>query len=82
MPHHYVLHKLKAHPRFHHLKKHLSHFSKSHPKTSSLFSSMPTRNEISAVMQGEGIRRFPNDSGMHTTGSGHRKKLHPLKFKI
>ena len=70
MPHHYVLHKLKAHPRFHHLKKHLSHFSKSHPKSgSALFSSMPTRNEIMATMQGEGI--------MH-----HRKKLHPLKFKI
>ena len=69
MPHHYILHKLKAHPKFHHLKKHLSHFSKSHPKSgSSLFSGMPSPNEVKAVMQGEGMM--------------HRRKLHPLKFKI
>jgi len=83
MPHHYILHKLKAHPKIHHLKKHLSHFTKTHPKLgSSLFSGNPSRNEIMATMQGEGMRQFPNDPGMHTVGSGHRKKLHPLKFKI
>ena len=69
MPHHYILHKLKAHPKFNHTKRRLSNFIKTHPKTSSLFSSNPSRNEISAVMQGEGI--------MHRI-----KKLHPLKFKI
>ena len=70
MPLHYVLHRLKAHPKFNHTKRHLSHFSKSHPKShSSLFSCNPSRNEVKAIMQGEGI--------MHRI-----KKLHPLKFKI
>ena len=70
MPNHYILHKLKVHPKYHHLKKHLSHFSKSHPKShSSLFSGSPSRQEITATMQGEGI--------MHRI-----KKLHPLKFRI
>ncbi len=85
MPHHYILHKLKAHLKIHHLKKNLSHFTKTHPKLgSSLFSGNPSRNEIMATMQGEGMRRFQPDTGMHTLGSGmmHRKKLHPLKFKI
>ena len=69
MPHHYILHKLNVHPRFHHLKKHLSHFNKTHPKgQSELFSSKPSPNEVKAVMQGEGMM--------------HRRKLHPLKFKI
>ena len=70
MPHHYLLHKLKAHPKHRHLKKHLSHFSKTHPKTrsSAIFSNYPSHEEIRASMQGEGII--------------HRKKLHPLKFKI
>jgi len=69
MPHHYILHKLKVNPKHRHLKKHLSHFTKTHPKSSSaLFSSNPTHNEVKAVMQGEGIL--------------HRRKLHPLKFKI
>ena len=69
MPHHDILHKLKAHPKFNHTKRRLSNFIKTHPKTSSFFSSDPTRYEISAVMQGEGI--------MHRI-----KKLHPLKLKI
>jgi hypothetical protein len=69
MPNHYILHKLNVHPKYHHVKKHLSHFMKIRPKTgSSLFSSHPSREEITATMQGEGFR--------------HRKKLHPLKFKI
>jgi hypothetical protein len=68
MPHHYILHKLKALPKYNHVKRRLSHFTKTSPKTSSLFSSNPTRNEISTVMQGEGIMQ--------------RRKLHPLKFKI
>ena len=84
MPLHYVLHRLKAHPKFNHTKRSLSNFVKAHPKTSSLFSSNPTRNEVKAIMQGEGLRRLPPDTGMHTLGAGmmHRKKLHPLKFKI
>jgi hypothetical protein len=102
MPLHYVLHRLKAHPKFNHTKRRLSNFIKAHPKTSSLFSSNPTRNEVKAIMQGEGLRRFPPDTGMHTLGGMmhprrfppdtgmhtlggegmHRKKLHPLKFKI
>jgi hypothetical protein len=77
MPHHYVLHKLKAHPKHRHLKKHLSHFSKSHPKSHGgalVHSHHPHRVH----------HNYPPDSGMHTMASGlhHRKKLHPLKFKI
>ena len=84
MPLHYVLHRLKAHPKFNHTKRRLSNFIKTHPKTSSLFSSNPTRDEVKAIMQGEGLRRFPPDPGMHILGEGmmHRKKLHTLKFKI
>ena len=76
MPHHYVLHKLKAHPKYNHTKRRLSHFSKTHPKIrsalparlSSLFSNNPTHEEVRSTMQGEGIH--------------HKKRLHPLKFKI
>ena len=69
MPNHYILHKLNVHPKYNHVKRRLSHFVKAHPKTgSSLFSSHPTRPEISAAMQGEGF--------------SHRKKLHPLKFRF
>jgi len=77
MPHHYVLHKLKAHPKHRHLKKHLSHFTQTHPKSHGgalVHSHHPHRV----------IHNFPPDSGMHTMTSGlhHKKKLHPLKFKI
>ena len=70
MPHHYILHKLKAHPKYNHTKRRLSNFIKTHPKTrsSAIFSNNPSHEEIRATMQGEGIM--------------HRKKLHPLKFKI
>ena len=43
------------------------HLTKLNPKGSSLFSNRPTINEIASTMQGEGV---------------HRRKLHPLKFKI
>ena len=89
MPHHYVLHRLNVHPKYHHVKKHLSHFNKSHPKMRGKghynHPSHLTHNEQYAVARyaiGSGSRVFPPDPGMHTLGAGvHRKKLHPLKFK-
>ena len=82
MPHHYILHKLKVHPKHHHLKKHLSHFTKTHPKS---HGGALVRSHHSAVIHHRPIMarehpQFSND--MHVLGSGvHKKRLHPLKFK-
>ena len=79
MPKQYLFHKRHVLPRMYQFERHLTKLS---PKGSALFSKIPTRSEIAATMQGEGLRRFPPDPGMHTLGNGiHRKKLHPLKFK-
>ena len=83
MPHHYFLHKLNVHPRFQHMKKHLSHVSKTHPKS---HGGALVRSHHSAVVHRRPImaREHPQYSNeMHITGSGaHKKRLHPLKFKI
>jgi hypothetical protein len=65
MPKNYLFHKRNVLPRMYQFERHLTKLS---PKGNALFSNKPTRNEIVATMQGEGIMQ--------------RRKLHPLKFKI
>jgi len=78
MPHHYFLHKLNVHPRFQHMKKHLSHVRKTHPKS---HGGALVRSRHSAV--NHRVHHTPPNTGMHIMASGihHKKKLHPLKFK-
>jgi hypothetical protein len=78
MPHHYILHKLNTHPRFHHLKKHLSHFKKTHPKSHG-----GALVHMHHQAMHHPMHSFTHDTGMHTLPAViHRKKLHPLTFKI
>ena len=88
MPHHYVLHRLNVHPKYHHVKKHLSHFNKSHPKTRGGAVANRGLNHVRRDYSNANMHIVANglrnstDPGMHTLGAGvHRKKLHPLKFK-
>ena len=90
MPHHYVLHKLNVHPRFHHLKKHLSHFTHTHPKSHG--GALVRTHHHKAMHHGHHAihhvmhhgHHSPRESSPHMMASGvhHKKKLHPLKFKI
>jgi hypothetical protein len=91
MPNHYFLHKLQIHPRFHHIKRRLSHFTKMHPKARGGTVANRGLHQIQSNNYSDpgmhilarGIHQY-KDPGMHTVGCGvhHRKKLHPLKFKI
>jgi hypothetical protein len=82
MPHHYLLHKLKTHPKHHHVKKHLSHFSKTHPKSHG--GALVHAHHHKAIHHVIHHGHHPHESSPHIMASGihHKKKLHPLKFKI
>jgi len=89
MPHHYFLHKLNVHPRFHHIKKHLPHFSKTHPKSHGGALVRAHHHKImhhphAMHTMARGMHHLPPNPGMHILAAGvhHKKRLHPLKFKI
>ena len=81
MPHHYILHKLHVHPRFHHTKKHLSHVRKTHPKSHG--GALVHRRQTHQIHHAHPDTGFYSPGFVsHGSGVHHRKKLHPLKFKI